>query len=335
MFKMTKSQTTAALLLCGSLLLGACSSGTGTATKEQSNGNGTVNQATSEESTNTRIVSTPKGDVEVPAEPKRVAADQYMGHLLKLGIVPIGARTFMLDEGWMEKADIPKETIEKIEDLGDFPLNLEKLTMLDPDLIIGSIDENIEQYEKIGTTVFLPYWEGLKTAGPLDKFRSVSKIFGKEKEAEEWITEYEQKVAEAKSKLAGVIKEGETVSIVQFSQKAVYVLAAKGGNYGSSTIYNMLQLPPTESAKNMAEGFESISLEVLPEYLGDYVFVYNGDADATNKAMESNIWKGIPAVKNGKVYLYGDNYHDEFVMEDPFSLELQLDTIVNLLLGYQ
>lgn len=120
MFKMTKSQTTAALLLCGSLLLGACSSGTGTATKEQSNGNGTVNQATSKESTNTRIVSTPKGDVEVPAEPKRVAADQYMGHLLKLGIVPIGARTFMLDEGWMEKADIPKETIEKIEDLGDF-----------------------------------------------------------------------------------------------------------------------------------------------------------------------------------------------------------------------
>jgi len=82
----------------------------------------------------------------------------------------------------------------------------------------------------------------------------------------------------------------------------------------------------------MAEGFESISLEVLPEYLGDYVFVYHGDADATNKAMESNIWKGIPAVKNGKVYLNGDNYHDEFVMEDPFSLELQLDTIVNLLL---
>lgn len=333
MFKMTKSQTTAALLLCGSLLLSACSSGTGTAAKEQSAGNGNVNQTKSEEILKTRIVSTPKGDVEVPAEPKRVASDQYMGHLLKLGIVPIGVRTFMLDEGWMEKADIPKETIEKIEDLGNFPLNLEKLTMLDPDLIIGSIDENIEQYEKIGTTVFLPYWEGLTTAGPLDKFRSVSKIFGKEKEAEEWITEYEQKVAEAKSKLSGVIKEGETVSVVSFSEKAVYVLAAKGGNYGSSTIYNMLQLPPTENAKNMAEGFESISLEVLPEYLGDYVFVYNGDADATKKAMESNIWKGIPAVKNDKVYLYGDNYHDEFVMEDPFSLELQLDTIVNLLLG--
>lgn len=91
--------------------------------------------------------------------------------------------------------------------------------MLDPDLIIGSIDENIEQYEKIGTTVFLPYWEGLKTAGPLDKFRSVSKIFGKEKEAEEWITEYEQKVAEAKSKLTGVIKEGKPFRLFSFHKR--------------------------------------------------------------------------------------------------------------------
>lgn len=95
----------------------------------------------------------------------------------------------------------------------------------------------------------------------------------------------------------------------------------------------MLKLPPTESALHMKEGFESISLEVLPEYLGDYIFVYNGDAEITNQAMESDIWKSVPAVKNGKVFLYGDNYHDEFVMEDPYSLEQQLDTVVNLLLG--
>lgn len=328
--KMTKSQMMATLLLCFSLLLSACSSGADTASKEQSE---EINKEVSKESTKTRVVATLKGDVEVPAEPKRVAADQYMGHLLKLGIVPIGVRTFMLDEGWMEKSDVPKDLLEKVEDLGDFPLNLEKLTMLEPDLIIGSIEENIEQYEKVGTTVFLPYWEELSTAGPLDKFRNVSKIFGKEKEAEAWIAEYEQKVTKAKSEINGIIKEGETVSVISFSDKVVYVLAAEGGNYGSSTIYQMLQLPPTENAINMVDGFESISFELLPEYLGDFVFVYNGDHEATNKAMESEIWKSIPAVKNGKVYLYGDSYHDEFVMEDPYSLELQVDTIVNLLLG--
>lgn len=332
MNKMTKAQMMATLLFCFSLLLTACSSGTSTVQEEQNNGNDQSKNEAAEESMKVRIVSTPRGDVEVPAEPKRVAADQYMGHLLKLGIIPIGVRTFMLDEGWMEKANIPSNILEQIEDLGNFPMNLEKLTLLEPDLIVGSIEEHIEQYEKVGTTVFLPYWEGLSTAGPLDKFRNVSKIFGKEKEAEEWITEYEQQVTAAKSKVAGIIKEEETVSIVSFSDKAVYVLAAEGGNYGSSTIYEMLELPPTESAINMSEGFEAISLELLPQYLGDHIFVYNGDLESTSKAMESEVWKSIPAVKNDRVYLYGDSYHDEFVMEDPYSLEIQLETIVNLLL---
>ncbi|MEK5029558.1 hypothetical protein [Paenibacillus sp. FSL M7-1046] len=48
------------------------------------------------------------------------------------------------------------------------------------------------------------------------------------------------------------------------------------GNYGSPTIYQMLKLPPTEN----------ISLEMLPEYMGD-----------------------------------------------PYSLELQLDSIVNIMLA--
>jgi len=119
--------------------------------------------------------------VEVPAEPQRVASDQYMGHLLKLGIIPVGVRDFMLTEAWIGKAGIPQETMDKIENLGGFPMNPEKLIELEPDLIIGSIEDNIEQYQKIGTTVFIPYWEGLSTAGPLEKFRRISEVFGKER----------------------------------------------------------------------------------------------------------------------------------------------------------
>ncbi len=282
----------------------------------------------------TRTISTPKGDVVVPANPQRVAADQYMGHLLKLGIVPIGVRTFMLDEGWMAGAGIEKETLAKIEDLGGFPMNLEKLTSLEPDLIIGSVEDSIEQYEKIGTTVFLPYWTPeMSTAGPLEKFRSVSDIFGKREEAEQWIADYEKKAAEAREQIKGIVKEGETVSVVQFADKAAFVLAAEGGNYGSSTIYGTLQLPPTDIAKNMKAGFESISAEMLPEYMGDHIFVYYGAKEATDKMMDSKLWKGLPAVQNNRVYVFGNEYYDEFVMEDPYSLEQQLDTIVGLLLN--
>ncbi|WP_312110790.1 AraC family transcriptional regulator [Brevibacillus reuszeri] len=329
------------MVMCLSLLVAACSGPVnqgGSVQAPVTNSQGTSTEQSkatqqAESPAKTRIVKTAKGNVEVPAEPKRVAADQYMGHLLKLGIVPIGVRSFMLSEGWFERAGISQEVISKIEDLGEFPMNLEKLTYLEPDLIIGSKEEDIEQYQKIGTTVFLPYWTGKTTAGPLEKFRSVSEIFGKEKEAEAWITEYEKKVAEARKKIEGIIKEGETVSIVQLSEKATYVLAAKNGNYGSVTIYQMLKLPPAKSALNMKDGFESVSMEVLPEYLGDHIFVYNGFPEVVKQVMSTELWKNLPATKKNQVYLYGDQFHDVFVMEDPYSMELQLDTIVNTLLA--
>jgi len=327
MKKRTKMMA-AAIMIGLTMLIQACSSAAVNTTAEQAG-----ETAQPEQQAQTRIVSTIMGDVEVPANPQRVAADQYMGHLLKLGIKPIGVRSFMLTEAWIEKAGIAPEMLEGIEDLGNFPMNLEKLTVLDPDLIIGSIDKNIEDYKKIGTTVFLPYWEGLSTADPLEKFRRVSKVFGKEAEAEKWIAEYLQKVEQGKAKIAGAVKEGETVSVVQIANKALYVLAAENGNYGSSTIYQMLGLPPTEKALQMEEGFGSISLEVLPDYMGDHIFVYGaGDKDA-DEVLSSEIWKRIPAVQKGQVYMYGSfgDKGDEFVMEDPYSLEQQLETIVNLL----
>ncbi|MNJ62037.1 Iron(3+)-hydroxamate-binding protein FhuD precursor [compost metagenome] len=114
----------------------------------------------------------------------------------------------------------------------------------------------------------------------------------------------------------------------------MYVLAADGGNYGSSTMYQMLQLPPTEQAKNMEEGFVSVSLEALPEYVGDHVFVYGADDEGASEVLDSKVWNNLAPVKNGNVYKYGSMgaNGDEFVMEDPYSLDLQLETIVNLLL---
>ncbi|MEK4509136.1 helix-turn-helix domain-containing protein [Paenibacillus anaericanus] len=328
------------VFLCLSLLLGACSSASNTSGGSQTptnnnvetqanSGNSNVGQDVSSQA-KTRIVSTIKGDVEIPAEPQRVASDQYMGQLLKLGIIPVGVREGMLKEAWIEKAGISPDILANIEDLGSFPMNAEKLIELEPDLIIGSIEKNIEQYEKIGTTVFVPYWEGLSTAGPIEKFRRISEIFGKQQVAETWITEYEQKVADARQEIAGIIKEGETVSVVQIGSKALFVLSATGGNYGSATIYQMLQLPPTEQALNMKEGFENISLEVLPEYLGDHVFVYVNSKEDATEIFKSAIWKAAPAVAKGQVYMYGE-FDDEFVMEDPYSMELQLETIVKVL----
>lgn len=335
-----KVKITALLMIMSlSLLLGACSTGgqnTQNGDRPSVNSNTIANSAQeSNKSTGeTRIVSTLKGNVEVPAHPQRVAADQYMGQLLKLGIVPVGARNFMLTEAWIEQVGLT-EVVKGIEDLGGFPMDLEKLTELEPDLIIGSIDKNIESYEKIATTVFIPYWEGESTAGPLEKFRRISEVFGKEKEADEWIQDYEKRAAEARAKIKGIIKDGETVSIIQIANKVLYVQAAEGGNYGSPTIYKMLGLSPTEQAKKIEDGFASISLEALPQYVGEHIFIYGAKDKDAAEVLDSKVWKNLEPVKKGKVYQYGSmgDKGDEFVMEDPYSLDLQLETIVDLLLN--
>nr|WP_145402930.1 AraC family transcriptional regulator [Paenibacillus xylanexedens] len=344
LFMQSKLKTTVlSMLICLTLLLTACSSNVSTANGGQSESSPATAQASNPKSESgkaadqpeTRTVSTLKGDVVIPVNPQRVASDQYMGYLLKLGIVPAGVRTFMLNESWIEKSGISPYVIAGIQDLGgEFPMNLEKLVALEPDLIIGSIDKNVEDYEKIAPTVFLPYWEGETTSGPLEKLRRIAGIFGKEDEAEQWITDYDTKVEEAKKQIDGVIKKGETVSIIQIGNKSIYVMAAEGGNYGSSTIYEMLKLPPTKQAKEMKEGFESISLEVIPEYMGDHIFIYGSKDEGAKDVLNSEVWKLLPAVQKGQVYAYGSygDKGDEFVMEDPYSLELQLETITNLLM---
>ncbi|WP_246096590.1 AraC family transcriptional regulator [Paenibacillus sinopodophylli] len=323
------------------LLLSACGAGNANVSPSPASTTQETGTATNSESTpaeqKTRIVSTANGDVEIPANPQRVAADQYMGHLLKLGIVPVGVREFMLQESWLEKSGIAKEVLDGIENLGDFPMNLEKLTSLEPDLIISSINENVEQYEKIGTTVSIPYWEELSTPDPLEKFRKIGSIFGKEQEAEQWISDYKARVEEAKEKIKGIVKEGETVSIIQIGWNGLYVLAAEGGAYGSSTIYQMLELPPTQQAMNMEKGFEIISMEVLSEYAGDHIFIYGADDVGSETVLDSPLWKMLPAVQKGNVYAYGSSGEksDEFVMDDPFSMDLQLEKVVKVMIETQ
>ncbi|WP_258012407.1 helix-turn-helix domain-containing protein [Paenibacillus sp. F4] len=106
------------IMLCLSLMLGACSAPTNTNGILQTKANHTATSSNSDGQAavqaQTRTVKTLKGDVEVPANPKRVASDQYMGHLLKLGIIPVGVRSYMLNEAWIDRSGYPKEKLAGI-----------------------------------------------------------------------------------------------------------------------------------------------------------------------------------------------------------------------------
>ncbi|WP_159886125.1 ABC transporter substrate-binding protein [Paenibacillus puerhi] len=74
---------------------------------------------------------------------------------------------------------------------------------------------------------------------------------------------------------------------------------------------------------------KDISLEVLPEYAADHLFitVYEpaGGSERAKEVMEGPVWKNLPAVAKKHVYVL--NYK-EFWMTDGLNLEKQLDILV-------
>lgn len=281
--------------------------------------------------TATRSFEHAAGVTDIPVQPLRVAADQHMGQLLKLGIKPVAVRENMLKEAWIPYANLEDGALEGIEDLGGFPLNLEKLALVEPDLIVGALPDNQESYSKIAPAVLMPYWSE-KYASPMDKFLDIAGLFDKTDVANEWIKEFEAELAAANGKIAGTgrLKEGETVSVMAVFNNNVYVFGPNGA-YGGYLVYDALKLPPTDYAeelRNKDMGSAELSMEVVPQYMGDHAFITIVDEAKADELMKSEFWSSIPAVKNNQVYFYDSKI---FAMDDPYSLEAQLDIIADLL----
>jgi iron complex transport system substrate-binding protein len=105
------------------------------------------------------------------------------------------------------------------------------------------------------------------------------------------------------------------------------------GNIIRDIIYGEfgLKAPPIiqKEAIDSGQGWAKLSLELLPEYAGDYIFIsgWTGEENAA-PVFEGSIWDSLPAVQNNRVY------HEDsrgFVFSDPISLEAQLEFVVDSL----
>lgn len=272
-----------------------------------------------ESSPKTRIYKGENGDIEVPDQPKRIAmlASTYAGNLLHLGITPVAVNEWpkrnKFYEGKLDKAEVITED------------SLEKLLALKPDLIITfSNDKNLAKYKKIAPTVALTY----EKYDYLEQHIEIGKIVGKEKEARQWVEQWKEKVKLSKNQVQSSIGKDATATVLETYGKDMYVYGKNWGR-GTEIIYQALGLKPTDKLRKdvFGTGYKAISTEVIPEYAGDYIFVGEG-GQTNNSFMETDIWKNIPAVKNGHVIKFDS---DSFYFNDPISLEKELDFIVKAL----
>ncbi|REK71225.1 ABC transporter substrate-binding protein [Paenibacillus paeoniae] len=273
----------------------------------------------------TRKVNTVMGEVEVPAEPKRVVAQGYLAAVLALGVKPVGAPY------WDIESPHNRHLTEGmgIEDTGHIDLSsVEKILSLDPDLIITLSDDPAiyEQLSLIAPTVVFPY----NTLGEArNEVRTIGQVLGREKEAEEWIDSFNITVAKAKERLKGIMKEDETVSLMGGHNKALYVYAGDSWR-GAQAIYDHLELkrpPLVQEMHNQNVGSSVISLEKVPDFMGDYLFVEAGQSGSFDPS--EDLWKHLSPVKNNQVFTLKSEYFWPF---DPLAVKAQVDLVADMII---
>ena len=124
---------------------------------------------------------------DIPKNPKRIASlsSTYTGYLLQLGFDPVTVTSYDA------KNPVLKEKVKNAKVL--MPEDLESIAKQKPDLIVvDASDKNIDELKKIAPTIAIDYGKN----DYLEILNRFGQIFGKEKEADQWIADWKSKQAD-------------------------------------------------------------------------------------------------------------------------------------------
>lgn len=303
MNRQTRTGMLLSILLSLTLLLSACSTGvasnsSGDASRSNSTSSST-NTVTAEnqsKSLEPRTVSTVKGDITIPAEPKRIVVDLYLGSLIALGIKPVGTPEMNLKNPYFIKS------LEGVQNIGEYEtISLEKVLELEPDLIVTGNPDLFDSFSKIAPTLVVPYGELKNTHEEIAYF---GEVLNKEKESEAWLTDYDARIADAKKRVGEAIDPQAEVSVMQFYDKAPLAFGDNFGR-GGQAVYSALGLNPPADKKEilMKDQLVEVSSEAIPEFAGDYI-ILTADNLTLEELKSKPVWSSLDAVKNDRVFIW-------------------------------
>lgn len=311
---------TAMLFLLAFMLIACNKSSTPSSSSELEKGkkNAEVEQQTAE----TRTFDTEKGAVDIPKKPLRIVTDYYGGELLSVGANVVGVEPTAFDNPFIK--DLLKDAVE----IGT-PVNIEKVLELKPDLIVVMYDENYEQLSKIAPTIHIPYGTATNIQETVKLFGDIT---GNVEEAEKFLSKFDEKAKAGREKLANIISSDATVGIYELTDKGDLWIFGDNAGRGGQALYNALQLKMPHKNNNEEQTLQ-LSIEVLPEYAADYMFLTSYDPENKGEALKnlksSPVWQGLDAMKNNQVF-YND--FDTYYRYDPIAIYEQIDLFVDMLI---
>jgi iron complex transport system substrate-binding protein len=330
-----KLHTGIAVLIGAALLTAGC--GANPAAEKASGGNVKMENAGSAEvkagtpaAGKSRMIKHLKGETTIEHEPSKIAVTEYRlaDPLLALGIKPIAMGSYMggLNLDWLKPG-----SLQGVKDLGANG-NPEAVLEAQPDFIIAwdSQNQNYEALSKMAPTIVVSETDDWRA-----DFIAFGKQMNKQAEAEQWMKNYKEKAEGYKAKLAPKLAGGKTAVYMRVLPKEFRMQAT---DHRLAGILNEdLGIPVPEKVKSIKKR-EAISMEALPQFDADYLFIQvgsavaGGDKEAEKKLSElqqSSIWSNLKAVKNKHVFIVPFYVDVDFPLANERSMELVAEMILN------
>lgn len=292
-------------LLCTAASLSACSQQNIDSSKNSSE-EATSKEVTSVESASgesasgdTITVTDVRGEVEIPANPKRIVDLSGKSDILHiLGFHVVGTA----NSDAYDRKKLPS-FLEK--DLSDAKIvgfsfqdtmDIEGILPLEPDLIILSTrqEKMYDQLKTVAPTVMIE----LAEIDWKDDIRQMGTIFGKSKEADQWISDYEAKAKTKGEEVKKAFGEDTAYLSILASGGQLYVFDAAG--FGSMFYDDMGLKRPSGMPKQENVSLPVITYEGLASIDADRILAVGTEQDM--EALKADpIWNNLPAVKAGNV----------------------------------
>lgn len=262
-----------------------------------------------DEGGDTRTVSHALGSSEVPAEPGRIVPLDgiYTADLLVLGLEPAG-----LGDQVAYQLQPYAELAPEVADLAEVPTfgdpyepNLEALTALDPDLIVGDefMADLYADFSAIAPTVAVTY---IGNGGWRERFPDVAAAVGQEDAVEEIDAEYQAEL----DAVPDAARE-EVVAFVRADPDGSFRIDSLPTAFPGSVAEDagIPTLEPTGVGEfDEGSGFLQLSAEnigVLAEadriVVGDNSFYDPALEDSLSVLERNPLWSQVPAVQAGRV----------------------------------
>lgn len=238
------------------------------------------------------------GEETLPGIPKRVIVldNGALDNILALGVKPVGAPTVQLDNPYPVYLGNQTDGITNIGTINE--PNLETISSLQPDVIIGSKDSHEAIYDKLKQIAPTVYVEELGYTWK-ENLKLQALTVGKAAEGEKLISDYMARLQEFKDSMGEELASTE-VSILRPRADHVRIYLRQSF---SGIIIEDAGLPRPEAQQPDEFSMEATE-EQVASMAGDVILWFSRDAEhlLKSKLPGNPLWQKLEAVQQNKVF---------------------------------